>query len=67
MQIRYPKAYKSFRCIASDCPDSCCKEWEVLVDPQTAAVYRSMQGPLGEDLRFPAGCIQRSALRKSAD
>ena len=51
MQIRYPKAYKTFRCIASACPDSCCKEWEVLVDPQTAAVYRSMQGPLGEDLR----------------
>lgn len=51
MQIRYPKYYKEFRCIASGCPDSCCKEWEVLVDETAATAYRKMEGPLGEDLR----------------
>ena len=51
MQIRYPKYYKTFQCIASACPDSCCKEWEVLVDEASAARYRSMKGPLGDDLR----------------
>lgn len=43
--------YDAFRCIASACPDSCCKEWEVLVDEDTAALYRSLPGPLGDDLR----------------
>lgn len=51
MKIRYPKYYSDFRCIASACPDSCCKEWEVLVDDAAAAQYLQMQGPLGEDLR----------------
>ena len=51
MRIRYPQYYKTFRCIASDCPDSCCKEWEVLVDEVSAARYREMEGPLGDDLR----------------
>jgi hypothetical protein len=51
MRIRYPEYYKTFRCIASDCPDSCCKEWEVLVDETSAARYLEMEGPLGDDLR----------------
>ena len=51
MRIRYPTYYKNFRCIASACPDSCCKEWEVLVDETAAARYMAMEGPLGEDLR----------------
>ena len=51
MQIRYPQYYKTFRCVASSCPDSCCKEWEVLVDEASAACYRNMEGPLGDDLR----------------
>lgn len=51
MRIRYPAYYKTFRCIASDCPDSCCKEWEVLVDEASAARYLEMEGPLGDDLR----------------
>ena len=51
MLLRYPAYFESFRCIASACPDSCCKEWEVLVDEHTAAGYWAMQGPLGDDLR----------------
>ena len=51
MRVRYPRYYETFRCIASDCTDSCCKEWEVLVDEAAAARYQVMEGPLGEDLR----------------
>lgn len=51
MRVRYPRYYEIFRCIASDCTDSCCKEWVVLVDDAAAAQYLQMQGPLGEDLR----------------
>ncbi len=51
MRLRYPEIYESFRCIASDCPDSCCKEWDVLVDEATARRYLAAEGPLGEHLR----------------
>ena len=51
MIIRIPKYYQAFHCIASACPDSCCKEWEVDVDDQAAAFYRSLDGTLGDRLR----------------
>ena len=51
MQIRRPAYYDTFRCIAAKCPDSCCKEWEVEVDAQSAAFYRNLDGPLGDRLR----------------
>ena len=51
MTIRYPDYYKQFRCIAAACPDSCCHEWEVDVDPETAKAYLALEGKLGDDLR----------------
>lgn len=51
MDLFYPDYYEIFRCIASDCPDSCCKEWDVQVDPVSAARYRALPGALGEHLR----------------
>ena len=51
MLITKPAYFDDFRCIASACPDSCCKEWDVLVDDRSAEYYRSLPGKLGEDLR----------------
>lgn len=51
MRITYPGYYYQFQCIAAVCPDSCCKEWEVDVDDQTAALYRSLSSALGDRLR----------------
>ena len=51
MKITKPSYFDSFSCIASACPDSCCKEWDVQVDAASAAAYRSLSGPLGDDLR----------------
>ena len=51
MRITKPAYFDSFRCIASSCPDSCCKEWDVQVDAKSAAVYRSLPGALGDRLR----------------
>lgn len=44
-------AYDKFCCIADKCTDSCCQGWEVDVDEETAAVYRTMEGSLGDRLR----------------
>ena len=51
MLLRYPSYFEQFRCIAAACPDSCCKEWDVAVDGDSARIYRRMHGALGEDLR----------------
>ncbi len=51
MLVYKPSYFDRFRCIASDCPDSCCKEWAVQVDEASAAYYRSLTGPLGDRLR----------------
>lgn len=51
MKLYTPHFYNIFHCLASACPDSCCKEWEVDIDANTAAVYYNLPGPLGEQLR----------------
>lgn len=51
MLITKPSYYDEFRCIASACPDSCCKEWDVQVDARSAETYRNLSGPLGDRLR----------------
>lgn len=51
MLITKPSYFDDFRCIADSCPDSCCKEWDVQVDPKAAAFYRNLPGALGDRLR----------------
>ena len=51
MLITKPDYFDGFQCIAGDCPDSCCKEWDVQVDPVSAELYRSLPGDLGNRLR----------------
>ena len=51
MLITKPDYFDRFRCIAGLCPDSCCKEWDVQIDSDSAAMYRSLSSPLGDRLR----------------
>lgn len=51
MKIYYPEYYSRFQCSAAACPDSCCKDWTVDVDPRSAQAYRTLPGPLGDRLR----------------
>ncbi len=48
---RTPSYFHKFSCLAGVCPDSCCHEWEVDIDPETAALYRTLPGALGDTLR----------------
>lgn len=51
MILRKSVYFDNFRCIASACPDSCCKEWDVQVDGVSAEFYRNLTGALGDRLR----------------
>ena len=51
MNLIYPSYYPEFCCAASACTDSCCQQWAVVVDEETASRYRALFGTLGEQLR----------------
>ena len=40
-----------FHCLAGDCPDTCCKDWQIILDEDALVRYRAMPGPLGEQVR----------------
>ena len=43
--------FKSFQCIASACPDTCCAGWEVDLDQDALTTYRQIPGALGDEIR----------------
>ena len=40
-----------FRCLAGSCPDTCCKDWQIILDEDSIHKYRAVGGELGEKLR----------------
>ena len=56
MLLRKPDFYDSFRCLAGSCPDSCCRQWQIAVNPEAAARYLALPGVLGDRLRRVLCC-----------
>ena len=46
MKIVKPTFYKTFKCIAGDCPDSCCQGWEVDADSDSLEYYKTIDNSL---------------------
>ena len=40
-----------FSCLAGACPDTCCKDWQIILDADAIARYQSLPGELGERVR----------------
>lgn len=51
MNIRVPHYYKDFKCIASECTDTCCAGWEVDVDKASCEYYKTVKGEFGERIK----------------
>lgn len=51
MRTIVPSYYHQFCCIAGACRHSCCIGWEIDIDEETLAQYRTLPGALGEQLR----------------
>lgn len=51
MELTIPHYYRRFHCIASECPDTCCAGWEIVIDDRTLNRYRKIRGPLGKRVR----------------
>lgn len=51
MEIWVPDYYERFSCLAGKCRHSCCKGWEVDIDPASYQKYLSFPGETGKLLR----------------
>ena len=63
MQYTVPHYYKKFRCIAGECPDTCCAGWQIQIDPASLRKYKKTKGPLGSRLKneinWKEGCFRQ--------
>ena len=51
MKIRVPEYFKDFKCIASECEDTCCAGWGIVIDDETYKKYQKVEGAFGDRLR----------------
>ena len=51
MKIRVPDYFDDFKCIASECEDTCCAGWGIVIDDESYKHYMNVKGEFGERLR----------------
>lgn len=47
----YPDYYEQFSCLAGACRHSCCRGWQIDIDPDSVRRYEALEGLWGEKLR----------------
>lgn len=51
MKIVKPDYFNKFKCIASECEDTCCAGWGIAIDEETHKKYLAVDGKFGERFR----------------
>lgn len=51
MLYTVPDYYKKFRCLAGECPETCCAGWQIVIDQKSLRNYRVYEGTFGNRLR----------------
>lgn len=67
MRYVIPHYYRDFRCIAGNCPDTCCAGWQIVIDSRTLGRYKKTKGPLGNrihnSVNWRTGCFKQYSRR----
>lgn len=50
MRYTRPNYYHQFKCIAGECPDTCCAGWEIAIDSKSIEKYQKYSGNFGNCL-----------------
>lgn len=50
MLYTYPDYFKKFKCIADQCPDTCCAGWYIMIDEDSLENYKEYQGEYRDTL-----------------
>lgn len=48
---RQPSYYSSFHCLGGACPDTCCRDWDIVLDPETITDYQAAPSSLAQRLQ----------------
>ncbi len=51
MEYYYPAYYSQFKCLAADCPDTCCAKWEIVIDKDTQIKYSLLTDKFADFIR----------------
>lgn len=51
MIVKMPDYFREFKCVAGECPDSCCDGWKIKIDEKTAEKYRKHDGVLANRIK----------------
>lgn len=60
-----PDYYDTFTCIAGDCPITCCQEWKIAVDDDTARHWKKLAPP--EDVEVQKKNLNAYTIRKDGE
>ncbi len=50
MLYRHPSYYPTFHCLGGACPDTCCRDWDIVLDEETVADYQTAPAPMASHL-----------------
>lgn len=50
MKYVFEDHYPLFKCTASKCLDTCCKGWEIIIDPDSFDKYKSLKSEFGKSI-----------------
>lgn len=63
MEYTVPHYYKNFQCTASDCEDTCCAGWAIMIDDRSLEKYKKITGPFGNrvhnSIDWKEGCFHQ--------
>lgn len=65
MKRLQPDYYDRFTCIAGDCPITCCQEWKIAVDDDTARRWKKLAPP--EDMEEQKRNLNAYTVRKDGE
>ena len=51
MRYLKPDYFEDFKCIAGECPDTCCAGWQIMIDEESLDYYGEAEGAFGKRLR----------------
>ena len=64
MGTRVINFYDNFKCLASECPNTCCRGWKISIDDKTVSNYKSEGGKEGIRLFLTTTFGKNKEVRK---
>lgn len=70
MLYSYPNYYEKFQCVAGDCIDTCCSQWQIVIDDASLDKYLDYKGEyrqaLHKNIDWKEGVFKHNKIGKCA-